>query len=141
LKELDLTEGKATGIPTIIRSLKNNGSPAPVFDTNQERSYFQVTLYSHPDFIVNDAVNDAVNRRIITTKVKEALIDTIKVIADQEYGASINDIMHATSKSNATVKRYLQLLREINLIEFRGSPKTGRYNLTKQMAKKIGFTQ
>ncbi|MFA5514364.1 MAG: ATP-binding protein [Sphaerochaetaceae bacterium] len=31
LKELELIEGRAMGIPTILKSLKENGSPAPRF--------------------------------------------------------------------------------------------------------------
>jgi ATP-dependent DNA helicase RecG len=31
LKELDLTEGKATGIPRIKKALKENGPPEPAF--------------------------------------------------------------------------------------------------------------
>jgi ATP-dependent DNA helicase RecG len=31
LKELDLTEGRATGIPKILRAMRENGSPAPEF--------------------------------------------------------------------------------------------------------------
>ncbi len=45
--------------------------------------------------------------------------------------------MDATGKSNATVKRYIQVLREINFIEFIGAAKTGRYYLTNQSEKKI----
>ncbi|MDX5478939.1 MAG: hypothetical protein LPJ98_10830, partial [Cyclobacteriaceae bacterium] len=44
LKELDLTEGKATGIPTIMKALEENGSPQAVFDTDEDRSYFHVTI-------------------------------------------------------------------------------------------------
>lgn len=50
LKELHLTEGKNTGIPKIRKTLKNNGSPDAVFDTDDERSYFITTLYLHPEF-------------------------------------------------------------------------------------------
>lgn len=44
--------------------------------------------------------------------------------------------MGVTNKSNATVKRYLQLLKAIQAIEFRGSVKTGKYYLTDKMVKK-----
>jgi DNA-binding IclR family transcriptional regulator len=45
--------------------------------------------------------------------------------------------MDATGKSNATVKRYLQLLRQINFIDFKGASKTGRYYLTNQVQNKL----
>jgi ATP-dependent DNA helicase RecG len=49
-KELHLTEGKNTGIPKIRKALKNNGSPEARFETDDERSYFITTIYTHPEF-------------------------------------------------------------------------------------------
>ncbi|GHU14636.1 ATPase AAA [Betaproteobacteria bacterium] len=48
LKELDLTEGRSTGIPKILRAMKNNGSPQPEFETDDDHSYFLVRLPVHP---------------------------------------------------------------------------------------------
>ncbi|MFZ1983786.1 MAG: ATP-binding protein, partial [Desulfatitalea sp.] len=48
LKELDLTEGRATGIPKILRAMKDNGSPPPEFEFDEDHSYFQVRLLVHP---------------------------------------------------------------------------------------------
>lgn len=57
LKELELTEGRGTGIPSIMRTLKNNGSPVPVFDTDEpNRSYFVIEIPIHPDFVEDDAI-------------------------------------------------------------------------------------
>jgi hypothetical protein len=50
LKELDLTEGKATGIPTVFKELKKNGSPEPRFNTDDDRTFFEVELFIHPAF-------------------------------------------------------------------------------------------
>lgn len=50
LKELELTEGRATGIPTILKALKDNGSPAPRFHTDDNRTFFEVELFIHPAF-------------------------------------------------------------------------------------------
>ena len=50
LKELNLTEGKATGFPIIRAEMAKNGSPAPVFYTDDERTLFLVTLPCHPEF-------------------------------------------------------------------------------------------
>lgn len=44
LKELDLTEGRATGIPTIQKALRENGSKAATIDTDKDRSYFLMTI-------------------------------------------------------------------------------------------------
>lgn len=50
LKELDLTEGKATGIPRIKKALKENGSPEPFFDFDDDRTFFEVDFYIHSAF-------------------------------------------------------------------------------------------
>ena len=54
LKELDFTEGRSTGFPKIYRSLKNNGSPEPKFETDESNSYFLTSLPIHPFFITPD---------------------------------------------------------------------------------------
>jgi len=48
LKELDLTEGRGTGIPKIRRAMKANGSPPPQFETDADRTHFLATLLIHP---------------------------------------------------------------------------------------------
>lgn len=49
LKELDLTEGRGTGIPKILRAMKANGSPPPEFRTDDDHSFFATVLPIHPD--------------------------------------------------------------------------------------------
>lgn len=51
LKELDLTEGRFTGIPKIRAALRRNGSPPPTFVTDDERTFFAVELRIHPAFL------------------------------------------------------------------------------------------
>ena len=47
LKELDLTEGRSTGISKILKVMAGNGSPAPVFETDEDRTYFLIRLPVH----------------------------------------------------------------------------------------------
>lgn len=58
LKQLRLAERRNTGIPTIIREMKQNGSP-PRFDFDAERTYFRVTLPAHPQYVVLHAIREA----------------------------------------------------------------------------------
>lgn len=51
LKELDLTEGHATGIRLILDEMSANGSPAPAFVFDEDRSFFELTLPLHPEFL------------------------------------------------------------------------------------------
>jgi len=56
LKELKLTEGKATGIPVIRDEMSKNGNPEPVFYTDEERTLFLVTLPCQTDWLVTKSV-------------------------------------------------------------------------------------
>lgn len=69
LKELRLTEGRGTGIPTIVKSLAENGSPIPIFDANEpERIHFIVEIPIHKKFIdqVSNQVSDQVSDQVIS---------------------------------------------------------------------------
>ena len=48
LKELDMTEGRSTGIPKILKEMATNGSPAPLFETDDDRLSFVIRLPRHP---------------------------------------------------------------------------------------------
>ena len=52
LKELHLTEGRNTGFKKILRASKKNGSPLPVFETDEAHDYFVTRFFVHslPNF-------------------------------------------------------------------------------------------
>ncbi len=51
LKELDLTEGRATGIPSIQKALKENGSDSAIIETDDDRTYFLMTIPCRQDMV------------------------------------------------------------------------------------------
>jgi ATP-dependent DNA helicase RecG len=53
LKEYNLTEGKNTGFRKIRNALKNNGSPKPIFITDEDRVQFITRIKIHPKFKQN----------------------------------------------------------------------------------------
>ena len=55
LKELDMTEGRSTGIPKILKEMATNGSPAPLFETDDDRLSFVIRLPRHPLALVPSA--------------------------------------------------------------------------------------
>ncbi len=65
LKELKLAEGRGTGIPKIIRKMKENGSLSPVFEFDEARTYFRVILPAHPQYIVINALREAAHHRAV----------------------------------------------------------------------------
>ncbi|HLJ95763.1 MAG TPA: ATP-binding protein [Gemmataceae bacterium] len=63
LKELDLTEGRCTGIPKMREAMAHNGSPPQQLITDEERTFFRLELPIHPAFLqvpVEGAVEDLV---------------------------------------------------------------------------------
>ena len=47
LKELELTEGRSTGVPKIFRAMKANGSPPQQFESDEGRTHFIIRLPVH----------------------------------------------------------------------------------------------
>ena len=58
LKELELTEGRGTGIPKIQRAMAKNGSPEANFEFDEDHSYFATILPIHPKAAVREAGTD-----------------------------------------------------------------------------------
>ena len=50
LKELELTEGRCTGIPTIQEELAKNGSPRATIETDEGRTFFLIDIPCHEGF-------------------------------------------------------------------------------------------
>jgi ATP-dependent DNA helicase RecG len=89
LKELRLTEGRGTGFPTIYNAMEANGSPAPVFNTD-EQTFVLVTLPVHTlsNVQVNDQAGDQVNHLVFSS-----LNDVIAFVdrADDQADDRAND--------------------------------------------------
>lgn len=86
LKELKLVEGRNTGIPTMLRAMRNNGSRPPVFETDEARDYFTVTFFVHESFIskkANSKINEEPEKiksgkRRTYEEIKKLVYDTLK---------------------------------------------------------------
>lgn len=113
LKELHLTEGRNTGFQKIIRALKANGSPMPVFETDDERTYFLTTIPIHPDFLVspeNEHLNEHINQ---TSEYNLTDLEQRVLVAIQEdVTVTIQEMAVALKSSRSTIVRALKSLQE-----------------------------
>ena len=116
LKELELTEGRATGIPTILKSLKNNGSPIPRFNTDEDRTFFEVELFMHPAFVSKpsftmeadklivtmDGIDDVLNRILVFESITHEEI-TLSIIASMQAGTIAENIKSIDNQANEVI--------------------------------------
>lgn len=51
LKDLDLTEGRGTGIPKMYQAMEKNGSPSPIFEIDKDKISFLAIRPIHPSFL------------------------------------------------------------------------------------------
>ena len=65
LKELGLAEGRLTGLPRVFQAMEANGSPAPGFEFDEQRTFFQATLPAHPEYGALSALRDAAHLRTL----------------------------------------------------------------------------
>lgn len=74
LKELKLVEGRNTGIPTILRAMRQNGSELPNFETDDERTYLTVILPVQKSFLRREKENSQ------KTKTRKSVSDIKQLI-------------------------------------------------------------
>lgn len=90
LKELELTEGRATGIPTVLKALKDNGSPAPNFKSDDDRTYFEVEIFIHPAFVL--AKQDVVTEVVDDLKDIDDRVNQLLLIAPDRVRDKVRDV-------------------------------------------------
>lgn len=133
LKELQLSEGRATGIPTIQDELRKNGSDLARIETDEDRTYFLIEIPCREGFenkveplndVINDVINDAINEKELALFLEIAKSPNIKR----------KGLMEIIGVSQPTVERILKTLSSetLSLIEYQGAKKTGGYVLTKK---------
>ena len=105
LKKLEFTEGRATGISKIIRSMQDNGSPQPEFEFDADHSYFVVHLPVHPVAVKE---TDSANKEVSTpveaiTGTKSALSRRqVEILRQCEQESAIVDLMNIAERSDRT---------------------------------------
>ncbi len=94
LKELKLVEGRNTGIPTILRAMRDNLSKPPVFETDADRTYFTVILPIQEKFLPVDAQPEQQQegRKPKTRRSREQIKRLIVEILQREGELSSSEI-------------------------------------------------
>lgn len=136
LKELHLTEGRNTGMAKILRAMRLNGSPDPVFETDEERLYFLVTLPVHPGFLREDsggAVRGSLassrNPKVEPPRPPQGADTRARVLAylAGHPTASAAQVAYDLGVSTATVQRHVATLKLEGSLVREGSARSGRW--------------
>ena len=118
LKELDLSEGKSTGIPTIQEELRNNGSPKARFFTDDDRRAVTVEIPIHPDFLKKDEPQNEPQNEL-----KEQIIRLV----NENNHIRRTEMAEKLGCSISTIKRALVDLKEEKRLVYEGSSKKGHW--------------
>lgn len=150
LKELDLTEGRSTGIPTIQNVLENNGSPRATVVTDDERTFFRITIPCHKaagNIVADIAHKDGtlkVSKRgslktalqsapesALQTALENAPKSALKIIEQIRNNprATMTDIANLSGYSRRWVAQTMKRLQEHNIIKRIGSDKSGHWEI------------
>lgn len=108
LKELHLIEGRNTGIPTALKSIKDNGSPLPQFLTDEERSYFSVIIPIHSAFKESKKIKAKHYKRKNKKEIKELIIKSL-----EKRSASASDLYKHLGYSGNISKTFRVCISEL----------------------------
>lgn len=78
LKNIRLAEKYATGIPTILETLSANGSPKPVFWTDDAKSEFLVVIKIHEETPYNGSTDIVEVEAIALTNLQQQILERMK---------------------------------------------------------------
>lgn len=135
LKELGMTEGRGTGIPKILRELKKNESPLPIFNTDIERSFLVVELPIHTSFkqeILQETLQETLQE---ISDISGKISKLIKICNDNMTRKELMSALKLSDRVNF-VNKYLNPAIEQGFIEMTipDNPKNRnqRYKLTQK---------
>ena len=114
LKELDLSEGHSSGIPTIQEELEKNGSPRAEFFTDDDRRAMRIRIPIHPAFLKENSGDSVANgyekaTNKLSKKKKEQYDKILKLMADDNWHKTAEIAEHLGLKDTRTK----ELLKEL----------------------------
>lgn len=127
LKELRLTEGRNTGMHKILRSLQENGSPKPLFETDEERLFFLTTIFKKSDSDCPKENGEVVTSRGIEKGKVEKRREAILRYLAENPTAKIDELSDSLKISRATAERDLKSLRSNKRLQRTGSSRSGKW--------------
>ena len=142
LKELDLTEGRSTGVPTIQTKLAENGSPRAIFETTDDRLTFLVTIPIHEECSDSSETKsessgtklkssgtkpESSGTKLKSSGTRQKTSDKIIEMIKKDPQITAPQIAMELGISTRGVEKNLRQLRETGTLKRVGSPTFGGY--------------
>lgn len=122
-----MSEGRATGIPTIQEELRKNGSLSARIDTDDERSYFLIEIPCREGS--QNAIEPITQESKFKSKHKDEL-KTLRIILDlmiENPEITTLALVERSGKSRSTVQKSIRILKDEHCIDRVGGKKYGRW--------------
>lgn len=116
-KEIDLSEKKGTGIPTILRELRQNGSPEPEFEMDEDRTYLNTIIH----------IRDGFERKATMSELERARMQVVLnyLDANKEINSAIAaELLGVEVK---TASRLLSKAEKLSVLKGEGKTKSKVY--------------
>lgn len=133
LKELELTEGRATGIPTIQQKLRENGSPRATIETDEERTFFLIDIPCNPNYIgvpigkddkKDDKKGDKKDSRKELTDIQRVIVSLFL----KNDMITIPELARKAGVSESKISREIKKLRtDLEILKREGGRKNGHW--------------
>ena len=124
-KEIDLSEKKGTGIPKILRELKQNGSPEPEFDMDEERTYLNAIIRIRDGFERKEKMSESMSESMSELERARMQIILIYLETNKEINsAAAAKLLEVEIK---TASRLLLKAEKLNILKGAGKTKNKVY--------------
>lgn len=132
LKELNLIEGRNTGIPTMLRAMKANGSEPPLFATDDDRTYFEVIFKENPLFessrkVEPELTTSQLNNKLTRRSREEIRYAVLDLLSEQDLSQTELAIKLGYKGRSKTLREVIDGLLNEKTLSLTGpaySPKT-----------------
>lgn len=124
-KEIELSEKKGTGIPTILRELRKNGSPEPEFEMDEDRNYLNTIIHIRDGFEKKEEMSESMSESM--SELERARMQVILgyLNANKEISSAIAaDLLGVGVK---TASRLLSKAEKLSILKGEGKTKSKVY--------------
>ena len=129
-----MTEGRSTGIPTIQNVLENNGSPRATVITDEDRTFFRITIPCHEaagNIIADIAHKDGTLKASKRSALKSAPETALQIIDEIRNNPNItlSEIAANLGVSRRWIATNIKHLQDKGIVKRVGPNKGGHWEI------------